>query len=175
MRSESDPRQRVSGRAMRLSAAATSSLLSPRQGHQEESQPLSCSPTGRDSIRGGSGGGDSARGVPGSDTTVHDLQSESGGGSGEDRSRAGNTSRRGGDTRSGSDRRREGDDKAGEKIAGTPSGDGGGGGGGSSGGPPMLSACESDIWAWALMVLQMFSDEVWPPGNGQVHAVTFHV
>lgn len=33
---------------------------------------------------------------------------------------------------------------------------------------PMIRACESDIWAWALIVLQMFSDEPWPPGSGQV-------
>lgn len=34
--------------------------------------------------------------------------------------------------------------------------------------PPMITARESDIWAWALMVVQMFSDEAWPPGKGQV-------
>ncbi|CAM9504523.1 unnamed protein product, partial [Scytosiphon promiscuus] len=33
--------------------------------------------------------------------------------------------------------------------------------------PPNVTACESDIWAWALMVVQMFSDEAWPPGKGQ--------
>lgn len=144
---------------MRLSTAQ-SSLFSPRQAHQEEPQNPSCSPSGRDSIRGGSGGGENARGVPGLDNTVHGLQRESGGGSGEDRLQA-EGARRGGDTRSSSDGRREGADKAGEKITGTPSG-------GGSDGPPMLSACESDIWSWALMVLQMFSDELWPPGNGQV-------
>lgn len=33
---------------------------------------------------------------------------------------------------------------------------------------PKVTPCTSDIWAWALIVLQMFSDDVWPSGSGQV-------
>lgn len=35
-------------------------------------------------------------------------------------------------------------------------------------GLPTVSPRTSDIWAWALIVLQMFSDEAWAPGSGQV-------
>lgn len=35
-------------------------------------------------------------------------------------------------------------------------------------GIPTVSPRTSDIWAWALIVLQMFSDEAWAPGSGQV-------
>lgn len=31
-----------------------------------------------------------------------------------------------------------------------------------------VTPCTSDIWAWALIVLQMFSDEAWPQDSGQV-------
>lgn len=32
-----------------------------------------------------------------------------------------------------------------------------------------VTPCTSDIWAWALIVLEMFSDEAWPPDSGQVY------
>lgn len=145
---------------MRLTAAATSPSPSG-QGRQENSQNSLFTPTNPDSTRHDSGVDDDAHGdrTPSFDNMVHGLQ-ESTGGSSEDQSHADRTGR-GVDTRNSSERRREGADHASEKIAGSPSG-------GSSSGQSMLSACESDIWAWALMVLRMFSDELWPPGNGQV-------
>lgn len=36
---------------------------------------------------------------------------------------------------------------------------------------PTVTPSTSDIWAWALIVLQMFSDEMWAPDSGQVSAV----
>lgn len=33
---------------------------------------------------------------------------------------------------------------------------------------PTVTPSTSDNWAWALIVLQMFSDEIWAPGRGQV-------
>lgn len=33
---------------------------------------------------------------------------------------------------------------------------------------PTVTPCTSDIWAWALIVLEMFSDERWPSDSGQV-------
>lgn len=39
-------------------------------------------------------------------------------------------------------------------------------------GLPTVTPCTSDIWAWALIVLEMFSDETWPPDSGQVYCRT---
>lgn len=33
---------------------------------------------------------------------------------------------------------------------------------------PTVTPATSDNWAWALIVLQMFSDDIWAPGRGQV-------
>lgn len=41
-------------------------------------------------------------------------------------------------------------------------------GDGHDSGTPTVTPCTSDIWAWALIVLQMFSDETCPPASGQV-------
>lgn len=162
MRSENEPRQRVSGRAQRLSAALTGT------GVQEErprsvSSPIHRNPSispehattrGRAQSRTDYVAGGAARLA----TADKDQQQT-------DASKRGRTGRR-------SLGRRQGeaaaDDTGEDAQPSYPSSFSRGTGAAAGGGQPMITACESDIWAWALMVLQMFSDDVWPPGSGQV-------
>lgn len=120
IRSQSEPRQRVSGRALRLSTEATSPL-SPEGIHAQKRRSSSLSPSSR-----------KPRTSP--EAAIAEDRGE------------------GGHVRG---------DSISDAAAGAASRDG-------TSAPSMIAACESDIWAWALMVLQMFSDEAWPPGRGQV-------
>ncbi|CAM9234091.1 unnamed protein product [Ectocarpus sp. 12 AP-2014] len=161
MRSENEPRQRVSGRAQRLSAALTGA------GVQEE-RPRSMSPPIRSHpiispehdttrVRAQSRPDYVAGGAARSATADKDQQQT-------DASKRGRTERR-------SLGRRQGgaaaDDTGEDAQPSSPSSLSRGTGAAAGGGQPMITACESDIWAWALMVLQMFSDDAWPPGSGQ--------
>ena len=177
IRSERDPPQRVSGRALRLSAAVTSTSSSG-EGRQGEGECLSSSqPDGRPSSSPEAAGvqerergmcdSDGARTLPGLDGQQRGHRQKGGGnrGSTDNQPQAGRN-RQGRASRSSLDRRRGAADNAGKNVVQrSSSSPGQSGGGGES---PMVTACESDIWAWALIVLQMFSDEAWPPGNGQV-------
>ncbi|CAM9502681.1 unnamed protein product [Ectocarpus sp. 4 AP-2014] len=161
MRSENEPRQRVSGRAQRLSAALTGT------GVQEE-RPRSMSSPVRSYTSISSEHATTRRraqsrtdyvadGAARSATADKDQQQT-------DASTRGRTERR-------SLGRRQGGaaaaDTGEDAQPSSPSSLSRGTGAAAGGGQPMITACESDIWAWALMVLQMFSDDAWPPGSGQ--------
>eukprot|EP00903_Cladosiphon_okamuranus_P013903 g12931.t1 len=188
IRSENEPRQRVSGRALRLSAASSTV---PARSHQEEQDTRSLSPTGRQPsatspeppcagkrgqggsgyVGGGNGGGEGDSGV--ATTTLDGTPTHyqgGNGGSSQDQLQ-GDNSKLARTTRSSLIRRRGRAESTGGKLASGRSSPLGSTAstvpGGVDGEPPMISACESDIWAWALMVLLMFSDEPWPPGCGQ--------
>lgn len=183
----------MSGRALRRSVTPSTS---PARSPQGEQKPRSLSPigirlttsaettgegerrpSGSGSIVGGDGGREVSTGTATPSLGDTPTQHQGGNcGSSEDQLQA-ESSKRANASRSSLSRRRGRADSTGGKLALgrspplSPTASTASGGG--SGEPPMISACESDIWAWALMVLQMFSDEAWPPGSGQVRFCTF--
>lgn len=178
MRSENEPRQRVSGRAQRRSAALTGT------GKEEErprstSSPFRSQPsvsTEHATTRGRAQSHTDyvAGGVARSPTVDKDVgrhrRSYSEATAAEDQQQT-DASKRGRTGRRSLGRRQGGasaDDTGEDAEASSPSSLSRATSAAANGGQSMITACESDIWAWALMVLQMFSDDVWPPGNGEV-------
>ncbi|CAM9827511.1 unnamed protein product [Ectocarpus fasciculatus] len=169
MRSENEPRQRVSGRAQRLSATLTGtgvqeerlrSVSSPIRGHPsislERATTRGRAQSGADYVAGGVDKDLGRHRRCSSETAAEDRQQTGA-------SKRGRTGRRSLGRRQG-----EGFDGTGEHTEpSSPSSLSRPTSAAAGGGQPMITACESDIWAWALMVLQMFSDDAWPPGSGQ--------